>query len=414
MAAAVERNFRAHMQKKNQLFALTAAKNLGMQLVTEQRGRELARATGTFIDYATTNYLGWDFHPRMAELGMKRHQDWGSLSGWSRLEIDAKIYGDVERKLTALLGCRDVILSHTITVTNFSVIPPIAQKGLILCDQKVHTVVWEACRLARDHGADLQRFKHQDMADLERLLQENKERHPKLICVDGVYSISSEFAPIRELQALCRKYDAWLYVDDAHGFGVLGEKPDAQHPFGFRGNGVVHHQGGDFERTFYVSSMGKAFCTHTAFIALPHAYPGTLREECMQYIYSAPQPPFVLGMVEAALELNASEGEQARARLRRLTERLVTGMRAHGLAVQNHDYFPIVFWEIGELSDLAAVADQLFGKGVVAGLRAFPVVPPNECGLRFGITALHTEDQIDRTLEIIAEVAKKTKFGKAA
>lgn len=395
--------------KKNQLFALTA-KNLGKQLVTSQTGRFLHRRDGSFIDYATTNYLGWDFQSKMFEQGVMRHKEWGTLSGWSRLEIDAAIYGTLERRLAEFTGAKEVILSHTITVTNFSIIPPIAKKGVIFCDQKVHTVVWEACRLARDHGANLLRFQHQDMADLERQLKENQHVSPKLICVDGVYSISGEYAPIQELQALCKKYDAWLYVDDAHGFGVLGEHPTPELPYGKGGAGVVKHLGGDMERTFYVTSMGKAFCTHTAFVAVPHQYPTSLREECMQYIYSAPLPPFVMGMVEAALDLNEAEGDQQRMKLFQLTERLVKGMKGLGLSVLNHANFPIVFWQVGALEDLITVADQLFAEGVVAGLRAFPVVPPTECGLRFGITALHTEQQIDDTLKAIAQVVagKKT------
>lgn len=393
--------------KKNQLFDLTG-KNLGRILVTEQRGRELARAKGgSFIDYATTNYLGWDFHPRFAELGMKLHAKWGSLSGWSRLEIDAGPYIEAERKIAALTGAKETILSHTITITNFSVIPAIAKKGMIFCDQKVHTVVWEACRLARDHGASLERFRHQDTAHLEELLKQHKDVSPKLICVDGVYSISSEYAPVLELQRLCREYGAWLLVDDAHGFGILGENPSGGAPYGTGGGGVVRHAGGDLARTFYVASLGKAFCTHTAFVTIPDEYPTSLREECMQYIYSAPMPPFVLGMVEAALELNQDEGDAARARIFALTRRLVDGLRARGLTVQNHAGFPIVFWQIGELSDLISVSEALFASGVVAGLRAFPVVPPDECGLRFGITALHTEAQIDRTVELCAAAAER-------
>ncbi len=394
-------------EKKNQLHALTGREDLGRQLVHKQEGRLLKGARRDLIDYATTNYLGWDFHPKFLEQGTKRHQEWGSLSGWSRLEIDAPLYLGIEERIARLIGAKEAILSHTITVTNFSIIPAIARKGTIFCDQKVHTVVWEACRLARDHGAGLEKFRHQDLAHLDELLGKVKGSEPKLICVDGVYSISSERAPIRELQALCRKHDAWLLVDDAHGFGILGASPSASKPYGNGGGGVVRQAGGDYGRTFYVASMGKAFCTHTAFVTIPTEYTHSLREECMQYIYSAPLPPFVMGMVEAALDLNESEGDQARARVHSLTKRFVDGLRVRGLKAQNHEYFPIVFWEIGELNDLIDVSEKLFRAGVVAGLRAFPVVPPNECGLRFGITALHTEAQIDKTLEIIVAIAPR-------
>jgi 8-amino-7-oxononanoate synthase len=266
-------------------------------------------------------------------------------------------------------------------------------------------VVWEACRLARDHGATLARFEHQNLADLEAKLQQCKQNGPKLICVDGVYSISSEYAPIPELQALCQKYGAWLLVDDAHGFGILGRNP-RKNSYGNDGSGVCNYFHGDFKRTFYVASFGKSFCNHTAFVTMPDEYPESLRESCLQYIYSAPMSPFVIGAVDASLDLNVSEGNEQRQRLYQRTEQLFTGMRKLGLRVSNNKFFPIVFWEIGSLQDLTVVAKNLFSSGVLAGLRAYPVVPENECGLRFGITSLHTFEQIERTLELLEQALR--------
>ena len=400
---------------KNQLYALIG-KNLGKQQVIGQKGRKLITTDGSFIDFASTNYLGFDFHPKMQSAGLAMHEKWGALSGWSRLEIDADLYPRVEKSISQMLGCRDSILAHTITVTNFSVIPAIVKKGAIFCDQKLHTVVWEACRLARDHGASLEKFPHQDLVALETQLKNCRTTGPKLICVDGVYSISGAQAPIKELQTLCRQYGAWLLVDDAHGFGILGRASQGQtNPYGFGGTGVVNHHGGDYNRTFYVSSFGKSFCTHSAFITLPTEFEGSLREECTQYIYSAPMPPFVVGMVEEALRLNDSEGEVARERIFQLTKRFVDGLRTMNLKVQNHEYFPIVFWEVGSLEDLMATSEILFNKGVVAGLRAYPVVPHDACGLRFGITALHTFEQIDESLaKIEATIAQVRSLKRAA
>jgi 8-amino-7-oxononanoate synthase len=390
--------------RSNQLFDLTAA-GLTKQSLQSQDGRLLNVSGQQKIDYVTTNYLGWDFHPRLLEKGTEYHRQWGSLSGWSRLEVDPEIYQSLEHRIAQFLGCKEVVLSHTITITNFSIIPSITKHGTIFCDQKVHTVVWEACRLARDHGATLARFEHQNLADLEAKLQQCKQNGPKLICVDGVYSISSEYAPIPELQALCQKYGAWLLVDDAHGFGILGRNP-RKNSYGNDGSGVCNYFHGDFKRTFYVASFGKSFCNHTAFVTMPDEYPESLRESCLQYIYSAPMSPFVIGAVDASLDLNVSEGNEQRQRLYQRTEQLFTGMRKLGLRVSNNKFFPIVFWEIGSLQDLTVVAKNLFSSGVLAGLRAYPVVPENECGLRFGITSLHTFEQIERTLELLEQALR--------
>lgn len=395
------------MQKSraNQLHDLTKA-SLTRQRMKKQDGRLLSINNQQKIDYVTTNYLGWDFHPLLAEKGMKNFKDWGSLSGWSRLEVDPDIYHELEERIAKFIGCKEVILSHTITITNFSIIPAIARKGVIFCDQKVHTVVWEACRLARDHGAALEKFNHQDMQDLEDKLSKSDINQVKLICVDGVYSISSEYAPIKKLQDLCEKYNAWLLVDDAHGFGVLG-RDATEESYGTDGSGVINYFNGNYKRTFYVASFGKSFCNHTAFVTIPDDFTESLRESCLQYIYSAPMSPFVIGSVDATMDLNEQEGQQQRNFLVERTKKLYEGMKSLGMNVSNHKYFPIIFWQIGEVNDLIKVAEKMFSDGVIAGLRAFPVVPESECGLRFGVTSLHTDEQIDRTLEILGNVVKK-------
>lgn len=386
--------------KKNQLIAFTEVGLSGIP-VESINGREVkSKDGGSFIDYCTTNYLGFDFDPHMHEVGAAYARDWGTLTGWSRLEADPQIYTETEARISKFLGVKETILSHTITITNFSVMSAIVEKGIILTDTKVHTVVYEAARLARDHGAKLARFEHQNMADLELKLKEAKDIHPKLIAVDGVYSISTEQAPIQELQRLCEKYNAWLYVDDAHGFGVLGTQSPGC-PYGTRGQGVVAHHGGNYRRTFYVSSFGKAFCTHTAFITIPDEYKEPLREKCMQYIYSAPMTPYVIGMVNASMDLNFKEGDAKRKYLFDLCSEFVSGLKGLNLDISNEALFPVVFWKIGDQDAVIQMAKNLLNAGVLAGLRAFPVVPETECGFRFGLTALHTKEQIKRTLDAI-------------
>jgi 8-amino-7-oxononanoate synthase len=394
--------------RENQLHSLTSAQ-LTKQPLTSQNGRALNIRGQQKIDYVTTNYLGWDFHQALQQKGNEYFQEWGSLSGWSRLEIDPVIYSNLEKRIADLIGCKEVILSHTITITNFSIIPSVAKDGYIFCDQKVHTVVYEACRLARDHGAKLDRFAHQNLNDLELKLSQCPFSATKLVCVDGVYSISSEYAPIKELQALCEKYNAWLLVDDAHGFGVLGRQ-DGKSVYGTDGSGVVNYFAGNYDRTFYVASFGKSFCNHTAFVTIPNLYPESLRESCLQYIYSAPMSPFVIGAVEASLDLNESEGALQRQLLFERTNTLYSGMRQLGLEVSNHANFPIIFWKIGSVEELIQMSEKVFSAGVIAGLRAFPVVPETECGLRFGVTSLHTEEQIAQTLNILEACLVSTKI----
>lgn len=395
----------------NQLDAFTEV-GLSRIRVNSVDGRELHTPHGTLIDYCTTSYLGIDFHPHMHEVGSRYARDWGSLTGWSRLEADSPIYSDTEARISKFLGVKETILAHTITITNFSVMSAIVGRGVIIADSKVHSVVYEAARLARDHGATLTRFKHQDLSDLRSKLEENRKAENILIAVDGVYSISTEQAPIIELQKLAKEFGAWLYVDDAHGFGVLGRK-SPQSPYGLGGRGIIDHHGGDYARTFYVTSFGKAYCTHSAFITIPDEYKVSLRERCMQYIFSSPMPPYVLGLVNAAMDLNESEGDERRSGLLQLCRRFVAGMRDLNLDISNESGFPVVFWKVGSQERTIELAHAFLKNGLLAGLRAYPVVPHNECGFRFGLTALHTEAQIKKTLRVISALTRSPTHEKA-
>lgn len=382
-------------------------------------GRHLLSRGRRIVDFCNTNYLGFDFEEKPHLYGCEFSKELGSLFGLSRLEANPSVYADIEREIARLVGGREVILSHTITITNFSVMAALAKKGTIYTDEKVHAVVYESARLARDHGAKIVRFGHQDISDLEEKLKSNAESGPKIICVDGVYSISSAKAPIGELLGLCEKYQAWLYVDDAHGFGMLGKNPSGIAPYGTDGSGILNYhghslrKGSGMERAFYVSSFGKSFCTQAAFLSVPLEFTEPLREQCTQYIYSAPISPYVLGQVKGMLELNRDIGAERREKVFSLTKYFVEKLKSLGCEIYNEDFFPIVFWKVGTLEELSQVAKHMLKGGVLAGVRAYPVVPKDGCGLRFGITALHTQEQVDHALNLVESYWKEKRGLKA-
>ncbi|MBX3018964.1 MAG: pyridoxal phosphate-dependent aminotransferase family protein [Bdellovibrionaceae bacterium] len=391
------------MSKFEQLKKLDESRlyNLPIEAVN---GRELSSRGRKLLDFVNTNYLGFEFDLAHSIRAEEYQRQWGSLCGWSRMEIDADIYPTLEKRVSEFLGAKETLLSHTITLTNFSLIPGIVGKGTLFCDEIVHAVVFEACRLARDHGAQLKRFKHQNWEDLEAQLKDPSLPSPKLICVDGVYSVSSEIADIRRLHELCRKYDAYLYVDDAHGFGVLGENPTVENPYGTGGTGVVRHFGENFERIFYVTSFGKAFSSHTAFAAIPDAYQENYRSFCTQYLFSAGMSPRTIGEVHDVLDFNASEGEFRRAKLRGLVRRFVQGIQSLGFACWNVKEQPVIYVPVGDLDTFMKAAAFMDRAGIIAGLRAYPLVGKNECGFRFAVTALHETRHIDQALTALADL----------
>ena len=282
-----------------------------------------------------------------------------------------------------------------------SVGQPIAE-GSVLAEVEVPAEVpsYEEFVVARESGKS-------------RLLVEHRHLHPKLIAVDGVYSVSTELAPIRELQALCEAYDAFLYVDDAHGFGILGRDPSAQNPYGTTGSGCITHAGGGYDRTFYVAGFAKSFCAATAFATIPDRFADRVRSFALSYLFSNPSTPHTLGMCDAALELNEQRGEAARARIRELVSYLVESLRSEGLRVHNNKLQPVVFLEVGPLDDLIAVGRALDAGGIISGYRAYPVVPEDQCGLRFALTAGHERRHLDRLLELLCAPANRARMRSA-
>jgi len=387
---------------KNQIAELDELGLIGLK-IEKMEGREIVCQGKTLVDYATTNYLGFENEPSLHELGVKYAKEWGATVGWSRLEADCHLYPKVETQIAQQLGVDKIHLSLSVTTTGFSLLYPLVGKGIVFADREVHAVVFEGARLARDHGAKLVSFRHQDLGHLEALLKEHAAIEPKVICIDGVYSVSSEKAPIPELQALAKRYNAWLYVDDAHGFGIYGRNPFGTNTFGVGGSGIVDYFGGDYSRTFYVGSFAKAFCTVGCFVVIPKEFGGNVPSFFLSNIFSGPVTPFTLGTIQAGLDLNAADGERRRGLIRSRVAQFSKGLKGLGLKYSNEGGHPVVFVEVGEIQDLIRVATELKHAGVWAGLRPYPVVPKDQCGLRFAVSSLHTEAHVNKTLQALDE-----------
>lgn len=271
-----------------------------------------------------------------------------------------------------------------------------------ICDTYLHPVVKTGCKLASLKNSEIRKFDIHNLDQLESILKENSAIKRKVIFVDGVHSLARYIAPVKEIQYLCRKYESWLFIDDAHGFGIFGENPDAENPWGHGGKGIIKFAGADNCRTFYTSSFGKAFCTHTAFMAIPEEYEKPIAVEADQYIYSAPVSPALIGMAMAALAINETSGEKIRKNLRAKIRYFIKGLTSLGLPYQSVNDHPAIQVICGKVEDIYRWNAILMEQGIFAGIRVFPLTPKNESGFRFAITALNTQEQIDRALEALA------------
>src|SRR5919198_976447 len=198
-------------------------------VIEEIDGRMIRVDDRWLADFASCNYLGFDLEREIIDAIPAYLEKWGTHPSWSRLLGSPVLYSEIEERLTELLGAEDTLVLPTITLIHMSVIPVLAGSGTIYVESRAHKTIYEGCQLAAAHGATVKRFRHDDLEELERLLKEGGTA-PRLICVDGVNSMTGNAADIETMARLARTYDALLYVDDAHGFGVIGERRARQPP----------------------------------------------------------------------------------------------------------------------------------------------------------------------------------------
>jgi 8-amino-7-oxononanoate synthase len=315
------------------------------------------------------------------------------------------LYEQIEHSLTDLLGCEDVLLLPTITLIHLSVIPVLAAGGTVFVDRRAHKTIYEGAQFASTRGATMKRFQHEDMDDLERLLREDRST-TRLICVDGVNSMTGNAPDLSALHELARRYDAVLYVDDAHGFGVIGERdPDELRPYGCRGNGVVRHFGEDYERIVLVGGLSKAYSSLAAFIACPPELKRLLKTAAPPYLYSGPSPVASLATVIAGLEVNEECGDEIRADLWDKTDRVLRCLERLGAHTPNRSGFPIIEVPLARGDDIDAVGRFLFEHGIYVTLAAYPLVPRDEVGFRIQVTAANSTAEIDQLVEVLGRLA---------
>ncbi|MDC0769863.1 aminotransferase class I/II-fold pyridoxal phosphate-dependent enzyme [Streptomyces sp. HD] len=366
-------------------------------VLDEVRGRHIRSRDHWLIDFASCNYLGFDWDPEIAARIQPAVREWGTHPSWSRLLGSPRLYPEIEERLTALLGAQDALLLPTLTLIHASVIPVLADEGNVFVEATAHRTVYDGCLVARSQGANLRRF-HADRPDeLDSLLATAPSGSPRLVCLDGVNSMTGNICDLPTLAAVCRDRDATLYVDDAHGFGVIGERgPDESCPYGMRGNGLVRHTGESYDRIVLVAGFSKAYSSLLAFLALPTDLKNRLKTAAAPYLYSGPSPTASLATALAGLDVNDRRGDALRADLYRRTVRVLDHLDALGVGTLNTDRLPIIEIPLADPADLDSVAAFLWQEGIYVTLAAYPLVPRDRVGFRVQVTALNSDDDIDR------------------
>ncbi|MFC4472681.1 aminotransferase class I/II-fold pyridoxal phosphate-dependent enzyme [Streptomyces xiangluensis] len=381
-------------------------------VIDEVRGRRIRSGDHWLTDFASCNYLGFDLDSEIMDAIEPHVRRWGTHPSWSRLIGNPRLYPQIEAQLADLLGAPDVLLLPTITLIHASVIPVLAAGrrggGHVFVEARAHRTMYDGCLVAQEQGATVRRF-HADRPDeLTRLLRASPVGAPRLVCVDGVNSMTGNLPNLPELLRICRREGALLYVDDAHGFGVIGERDVAEtSPYGIRGNSVVRHFGESYDDIVLVGGFSKAYSSLLAFVTAPPALKAHLKVAAGPYLYSGPSPTASLATALAGLDVNERRGDAIRADLHRKTARVLDHARGLDLATPNTDGLPIIEIPLDEEADLTAVGEYLWDKGVYVTLAAYPLVPRDQVGFRVQITARNTDDEIDRLNAVLTSLAER-------
>jgi 8-amino-7-oxononanoate synthase len=406
--ATVARPWLARWLASNSELARLYADNPQLDAVIDEiDGRRIRIGDHWLIDFASCNYLGLDLDREVIEAIPAYLDRWGTHPSWSRMLGSPALYEQLESEVAELIGAEDVLMLQTLTHIHASAIPVMAGDGTIFVDRRAHKTIWDGCVVARSHGATLKRFRHDDPEDLERLLRLESGGSPRLICMDGINSMTGNPPRLAEFGQLARRYEALLYVDDGHGFGVVGERrADELSPYGSRGNGVVRHLGESYDHVILTAGFSKAYSSMLAFIACPPEVKRLLKIAAAPYLYSGPSPIASLATGLEGLKVNARRGDQIRARLHAMTARVLDRIEQLGVVTLNSSGFPIVEVPLADPDDLGKVAELMYERGIYVTLAFYPGVPREEVGFRLQLTAANTDDEVSRLIEVIEELAQ--------
>lgn len=342
----------------------------------------------SYIAFASNDYLGLANHPVLIAATREALSRWGVGGGASHLVAGHfAIHEEAEQALAAFCGSEAALLFSSGYAANQAVITSLVGRGdAVFADKLNHASLNDACLLSR---ASFRRFRHNDLQQLEHLLASTPAR-TRLIAVDAVYSMDGDEAPLKKLQDLADKYDAWLYIDDAHGFGVLGD-----------GRGSAVEQGLHGERLIYMATLGKAAGVAGAFVGASSQLIAWLINTARSYIFTTAQPPALAAAVLASLRLMADEPwrrqrlQQSVSRVRERLSALNFPLMASRTPIQ-----PII---IGRNEQALLLAAQLKERGFWVPAIRPPTVPEGTARLRLTLSTAHTQDQLEGLLDCVVE-----------
>jgi 8-amino-7-oxononanoate synthase len=374
-------------------------------VIDEQRGRDIRIGDQWLADFASCNYLGFDLDQEILDAIPEYLAKWGSHPSWSRIIASPVLYEQIEEQLAELCGTEDVLTLPTITHIHFSVLPVLAAGGTVFLDSRSHKTVFDGATAAKATGADVKTIGHNNLDRLQARLESGDWKRPGVIALDGVNSMTGNLPDLVEYARLAREHDAILYVDDAHGFGVIGERhPDELSPYGTKGNAIVRYLGENYDNVVLIGALSKAYSSLMAFLAIPTELKTLLKSTAPPYVYSGPSPVASLATVLEGLRVNRERGDQIRQMLYDRTKRILDTIDELSLDAGNDSGLPIIQVPLADPDRVSEVGDMLFERGLYVTMCPYPIVPRREAGFRVQVTAANGEEHIDRLVSALHEL----------
>jgi len=356
------------------------------------QGARVRLAQREFVSFASNDYLGLAADPRVIEAAHTGAMRFGVGSGASHLLYGhSRVHHEVEETLAEFVGFPRALLFSTGYMANIGAVTALCgREDEVFADKLNHASLNDAMQLCR---ARCRRYPHLNLEALERALARSRARH-KLIVTDAVFSMDGDIAPVPELIELCERYDAWLLLDDAHGFGVLGE----------HGAGTLAHFGSHSERVVYMGTLGKAAGVFGAFIAAQGPVIDFLVNRARSYIYTTAIPGLLAAALLESLRILRTE-DWRREQLARLIGDLKAGIGAScGVLLNSQTAIqPLV---IGGAADAVRLAEALAARGLLVPAVRPPTVPQGSARLRISLSAAHHFDDVNRLVEALRELSR--------
>lgn len=346
------------------------------------------------IMLGSNNYLGLTVNQEVIDAGVEAMKKYGTGCSGSRfLNGTLDLHNKLERELADFLGTEDCVTFSTGFQSNLGIISAICgRQDYIFNDRENHASIYDGCKLSY---AKVTRYRHNDMADLEKRLAETPIDAGKLIVTDGVFSMSGDICRLPDIAELAHKYKARVMVDDAHGLGVIGKG----------GRGTASYFGLEKEVDITMGTFSKSLASLGGYMVASANVCEYVRHNSRPFIFSASLTPASCATARAALKV-ISEHPEIVERLGDLAEYYRDGLAARGVPTvkAENKRIPIIPIYTYDAERTLLISKKLFEEGVYVNPVLPPATAPTECLLRTSLMATHTESVLDEAMDIIARV----------